>query len=208
MVNYVNRQSNQRIPVIDVPLMTFQNNMTKLIEAMFERSKACSELFEDHATRKENYIEKTVCDQESSDNLADEIQTRNKELLSRRKFSCPSLSRFRGAVEDDENDNYAGNLCFVKERSVESDDGTTAAESVVDTLDKLHDINETVSKKTQGSRNKSRKQRTGYEGPAHLLVGGSSQFFKDFRRDEVYKTKMRDLIEKRVMTNTRYANSK
>ena len=99
-------------------------------------------------------------------------------------------------------------MYFVKERSVESDDGTTAAESVVDTLDKLHDINETVSKKTLGKRNKSSKQRIGYEGPAHLLVGGSSQFFKDFRRDEVYRTKMRDLIEKRVMTNTRYANSK
>ena len=196
---------------MDVPLKahkTFQNNMTKLIEAMFERSKACSELFEDQPTSKENYIEETVCDQQSSDNLTEEIPNR-KELLTRRKLSCPSLARFRGAEEDDEYENYASNLYFVKERSVESDDGTTAAESVVDTLDKLHDINETVSKKTLSSRNKSsRRQRTGYEGPAHLLVGGSSQFFKDFRRDEVYRTKMRDLIEKRVMTNTRYANSK
>ena len=181
--------------------------MTKLIEAMFERSKACSELFEDQPTSKENYIEETVCDQQSLDNPTEKIQNR-KELLTRRKLSCPSLPRFRGAEEeDDENENYASNLYFVKERSVESDDGTTAAESVVDTLDKLHDINETVSKKS--SRNKSsRRQRTGYEGPAHLLLGGSSQFFKDFRRDEVYRTKMRDLIEKRVMTNTRYANSK
>ena len=188
--------------------MTFQNNMTKLIEAMFERSKACSELLEDQPPTKENYIEETVCQPQSSDNLTDVIENRKKELLTRRKLSCPSLPRFRGTEEDDENENYASNLYFVKERSVESDDGTTAAESVVDTLDKLHDINETVSKKTLGSRNKSRKQRTGYEGPAHLLVGGSSQFFKDFRRDEVYRTKMRDLIEKRVMTNTRYANSK
>ena len=183
--------------------------MTKLIEAMFERSKACSELFEDQPTSKENYtIEETVCDQQSPVNLTDEIRNR-KELLTRRKLSCPSLGRWRGAEEDEEYEDCATNLYFVKERSVESDDGTTAAESVVDTLDKLHDINTTVAKKTLGSLNKSsRRQRTGYEGPAHLLVGGSSQFFKDFRRDEVYKTKMRDLIEKRVMTNTRYANSK
>ena len=194
--------------MIDIPLMTFQSNMTKLIEAMFERSKACSELFEDQPPTKENYIEETVSEQQSSDSLTEELQSRNKEVLTRRKLSCPSLPRFRGTVEDDEYENYASNLYFVKERSVESDDGTTAAESVVDTLDKLHDINETVSKKTLGSRNKSRKQRTGYEGPAHLLVGGSSQFFKDFRRDEVYKKKMRDLIDKRVMSNTRFANSK
>lgn len=182
--------------------------MTKLIEAIFERSKACSELFEDQPTSKENYIEETVCDQQSSDNLSEEIRNR-KELLPRRKLSCPLLPRFRVTEEDDEDENVASNLYFVKERSVESDDGTTAAESVVDTLDKLHEINETVSKKTLGSKNKSsRKQRTGYEGPAHLLVGGSSKFFKDFRRDEVYRTKMRDLIEKRVMSNTRYANSK
>ena len=182
--------------------------MTKLIEAIFERSKACSELFEDQPTSKENYIEETVCDQQSSDNLSEEIRNR-KELLPRRKLSCPLLPRFRVTEEDDEDENVASNLYFVKERSVESDDGTTAAESVVDTLDKLHEINETVSKKTLCSKNKSsRKQRTGYEGPAHLLVGGSSKFFKDFRRDEVYRTKMRDLIEKRVMSNTRYANSK
>ena len=176
--------------------------MTKLIEAMFERSKACSELFEEQPASKKNYITETVCDQQSSDNRLDEIQQR-----ARRKLSCPSLPRFRLSEEDDEPTNYASNLYFVKERSVESDDGTSAAESVVDTLDKLHDINETVSKKSSNKKS-SRRQRTGYEGPAHLLVGGSSQFFKDFRRDEVYKMKMRDLIEKRVLTNTRYANSK
>ena len=72
---------------------------------------------------------------------------------------------------------------------------------------KLNVINETVLKKKLGSR-RDKLKRNGYDGPANLLVGTNSRFFKDFRRDEVYKRKMRALIEQRVISKIRYANTK
>ena len=178
--------------------------MTKLIEAMFERSKACSEMVEEQLT-KDNCSKKAVCDQESSQTEL-EYHTR-KEVLSQRKFSCPTLPRFRNGLEEIEAESEnSESFYFVKERSVDSDDGISTVESVVDNMDKLNEISENATKKKMKSKSKS--QRKGYDGPANLLVGASSRFFKDFRRDEVYKRKMRALIEQRVMTKIRYANSK
>ena len=52
-------------------------------------------------------------------------------------------------------------------------------------------------------RNSNRKS---YGGPTNLLVGSSSRYFKDFRRDDVYRKKILQLIEQKVLTSTRYAN--
>ena len=90
---------------------------------------------------------------------------------------------------------------FVRERSVDSDDGLTSAESVVDTLDKLNDLNSTVEKQ----KNKNKIKRKCYGGPANLLVGASSRYFKDFRRDEIYKKKILALIEQKILTSTKYS---
>ena len=180
--------------------------MTKLIEAIFERSKACSEMVEEQLT-KDKCQKKMICEQEDSTETKVDHQAR-KEVLHQRKFSCPTLPRLRDGLDEVEVgcEDFESSVCFVRERSVDSDDGFSTVESVVDNMDKLNEISENVTKKKLKS--KCRSQRKGYDGPANLLVGASSRFFKDFRRDEVYKRKMRALIEQRVMTKIRYANSK
>lgn len=181
--------------------------MTKLIEALFERSKACTEMVDESST-KDNYEKETFYKQKSSDTGTpqDEFQT-GLDVMCKRKYSCPTLPKFRDDREEmHDNESFECYFNFVKERSVDSDDGISTVESVVSNMDKLNEISGTATKKKMGSRNKA--QRKGYEGPANLLVGASSRFFKDFRRDEVYKRKMRSLIEQRVMTRIRYANSK
>ena len=115
-----------------------------------------------------------------------------------RKFSCPAVVN-NGSKCDNDDINTSNN--FVKERSVDSDDGITTAESVVDTLDKLNGLNTTIKKR----KNKARINKESYGGPSNLLVGSSSRYFKDFRRDDAYRKKIMNLIEKKVMTETKYA---
>ena len=104
-----------------------------------------------------------------------------------------------GSKCDNDDINTSNN--FVKERSVDSDDGITTAESVVDTLDKLNGLNTTIKKR----KNKARINKESYGGPSNLLVGSSSRYFKDFRRDDAYRKKIMNLIEKKVLTETKYA---
>ena len=87
-----------------------------------------------------------------------------------------------------------------RERSVDSDDGHTTVESAVETLDKLNCINTIVSK--QKNLKKIRSQAYN----SNLLVGASSRFFKDFRRDEAYRKKIVSLIEQKILSSTKYAN--
>ena len=84
---------------------------------------------------------------------------------------------------------------------MDSDDGDITVESVVETLDKLKDINTTVKKQ----KNRNRINRKAYGGPANLLVGSSSRYFKDFRRDEAYRKKISNLIDQKILTSTKYA---
>lgn len=107
--------------------------------------------------------------------------------------------KFRSETCDNEDGLDDGR--FVRERSVDSDDGLTSAESVVDTLDKLNDLNSTVEKQ----KNKNKIKRKCYGGPTNLLVGASSRYFKDFRRDEIYRKKILALIEQKILTSTKYS---
>ena len=116
-----------------------------------------------------------------------------------RKFSCPAVVNNINNCDKDDIDISSN---FVRERSVDSDDGFTTAESVVDTLDKLNGLNTTIKKR----KNKARINKETYGGPSNLLVGSSSRYFKDFRRDDAYRKKIISLIEKKIMTETRYAN--
>ena len=159
--------------------------MTKLI---FERTKPCSELLE--PDMKTESIQE--CPNKTSE-CYEEIQTDPFERkINQRKFSCPTLLFFRDEGQEQ----------LVRERSVDSDAGDiTSAESVVETLDKLNGINTVIDNK----KRKNKLNRKCYGGPANLLVGSSSRYFKDFRRDDVYRAKIQQLIEQKVLTNTKYA---
>ena len=58
-----------------------------------------------------------------------------------RKFSCPAVVYLKEKSPICDN--------FVRERSVDSDDGNTTVESVVGTLDKLNGLNSTINKQKQ-----------------------------------------------------------
>ena len=121
----------------------------------------------------------------------------SRRIIYQRKFSCPESLDFQSKSEicDPEAERT------VRDRSVDSDDGAVSPESVIDTLDKLNVINANVEKK----KNKNKIKRKCYGGPANLLVGASSRYFKDFRRDDAYRKKIIALIEQKILTSTKYA---
>lgn len=168
--------------------------MTKLI---FERTKPCSELLE--PDMKTESIED--CPDKTNENQKKIHSDTFQRTIYQRKFSCPALVFFRDN-NDLDCDSVQGQEKFARERSVDSDTGDiTTAESVVETLDKLNELNTVIDNK----KKKNKLNRDCYGGPANLLVGSSSRYFKDFRRDDVYKAKIQQLIEKKVLTNTKYA---
>ena len=171
--------------------------MTKLI---FERTKPCSDLQE--PDMKTESIQGCECPYKTNENQENIQSDTFQRTIYKRKFSCPSLEFFRDNNPMD-CDPVQGQNQFVRERSVDSDAGDfTSAESVVETLDKLNGINTVIDNK----KRKNKLNRKCYGGPANLLVGSSSRYFKDFRRDDVYKAKIQQLIEKKVLMNTKYAH--
>ena len=171
--------------------------MTKLI---FERTKPCSELQD--PDMKTDSMKGCECPYKANEDQEIIQSNTFQRTIYKRKFSCPSLEFFRDNNEID-CDPVQGQNQFVRERSVDSDAGDfTSAESVVETLDKLNEINTVIDNK----KRKNKLNRKCYGGPANLLVGSSSRYFKDFRRDDVYRAKIQQLIEKKVLTTTKYAH--
>lgn len=169
--------------------------MTKLI---FERTKPCSELLEQDMKTSKSI---QVCSDKTNDNQEDNLSDTIKRTIYQRKLSCPTLEFFRD--NNERCDTVQGQKQSVRERSVDSDTGDfTSAESVVETLDKLNELNIVIGNR----KRKNKLNRKCYGGPANLLVGSSSRYFKDFRRDDVYRAKIQQLIEQKVLTNTKYAH--